>query len=177
MNKTELCNAIKVCLKKSDDHWRTAGQYLIQLYDACDNQKEFLRLTKDKIGIGKSRTYEILAIADGTKTIEEMRAATTARTRKHKSVRSGTDNTEDEDREEAFPPRVMVDTGNGRMRPATPEEEAAIFAVASAIFNPIAHAWERADREQRATFVRLFWNDVVRIHDGADDGQEKVEAA
>ena len=100
MTKEDLINAIKVCLKKSDDHWRTAGQHLQQLYATCKRegggQKEFLRITKDEIGIGKSRAYEILAIADGTKTIEEIRAATTQRSQKKRardeSVRCATDN-------------------------------------------------------------------------------------
>jgi hypothetical protein len=36
----------------------------------------------------------------------------------------------EEIRKEALPTRVMIDTGGGRMRPATPEEDEQIFAVA-----------------------------------------------
>ena len=39
----------------------------------------------------------------------------------------------EDDRAVAFPTRVMVNTGDGGMRPATPEEEATTFAVADAI--------------------------------------------
>lgn len=66
-------------------------------------------------------------------------------------------------RKEAFPTRVMVDAGNGRMRPATPAEDAETFAVANSILNPVIHAWESATREQRLTFARQYFDDVRRI--------------
>ena len=62
-----------------------------KLKERCPDQATFLALVKDKIGIGKSRIYELLTIADGRKTVEEVRTDTDKRKQRHLSVRNGQD--------------------------------------------------------------------------------------
>jgi hypothetical protein len=80
MNESQLARAIKAHIDKGDkakdkaeQHYIAAGQYLKQLKDG-HSQAGFLKIVQEKIGIGKTRTYELLAIADGTKTVESVRA-------------------------------------------------------------------------------------------------------
>jgi len=99
MNESQLARAIKAHIDKGDkakdkaeQHYIAAGQYLKQLKDG-HSQAGFLKIVQEKIGIGKTRTYELLAIADGTKTVEQTRGETNVRKVKHRqSVRSRTDN-------------------------------------------------------------------------------------
>jgi hypothetical protein len=44
---------------------------------------------------------------------------------------------------------------------ALPEEEAAVFGAANVIANPIADAWEKADEEERSSFVRSYKADIL----------------
>jgi hypothetical protein len=67
---------------KADDHYIAAGQYLKELKGDL-SQAEFLEIVREKIGIGKSRTYELLAIGDGTKTVQQVRADGAKRVREH----------------------------------------------------------------------------------------------
>jgi hypothetical protein len=78
-NQAQLVKVIKAHLAKGEQHFIAAGQYLKQLKSGL-SQAEFLEIVREKIGIGKSRTYELLAIADGTKTVEQVRAGTAKRT-------------------------------------------------------------------------------------------------
>jgi hypothetical protein len=70
----DLIRRIKTHLGKGDQHYVSAGQYLKTLQDTCPDQKSFLALVRDNLRLGKTRTFELLAIADGTKTAEEVRA-------------------------------------------------------------------------------------------------------
>src|SRR5262249_51321515 len=94
MNESELIRHIKAHIKagdkakgKAEDHYIAAGQYLKQLKDDCPDQKAFLEKVEKEIGIGKSRTYELLKIGDGRKTVEETRADTAKRVAKHEQSR------------------------------------------------------------------------------------------
>src|SRR5262249_57411357 len=87
MNESELIRHIKAHIKagdkakcKAEDHYIAAGQYLKQLKDDCPDQKTFLEKVEKEIGIGKSRTYELMQIGDGRKTVDEVRADTAKRT-------------------------------------------------------------------------------------------------
>ena len=91
MNEAQLIKAIKAHIAKGEQHYISAGLHLAKLKERCPDQATFLALVKDKIGIGKSRTYELLQIADGRKTVEEVRADTDERKQRHLSVRNGQD--------------------------------------------------------------------------------------
>jgi len=74
---------------KAEQHYIAAGQHLKQLkaeHDGHDGTwAEWEELLKEKIGIGKSRASELMAIADGTKTVEEVRAGTAQRMKQLRS--------------------------------------------------------------------------------------------
>src|SRR5262249_53481599 len=87
MNESQLIRTIKAHIAKGDkakdkaeQHYIAAGQYLKQLKDDCPDQKTFLEKVEREIGIGKSRTYELLQIGDGRKTVTKVRADTAKRT-------------------------------------------------------------------------------------------------
>src|SRR5262245_34411053 len=90
MNEIQLIKIIKAHIAKGEQHYVSAGLHLATLKERCPDQATFLALVKDKIGIGKSRIYELLQIADGRKTVEEIRADTAERQEKHRlSVSNG----------------------------------------------------------------------------------------
>jgi hypothetical protein len=66
--------------EKADQHYIAAGQHLKTLKAQHNGPwKEWEALLKDKVGIGKTRASELMAIADGRTTIEEVRADTAKR--------------------------------------------------------------------------------------------------
>jgi hypothetical protein len=71
--------------EKSEQHYIAAGQHLKTLKaqhdDADGTWAEWEALLKDKIGIGRSRASELMQIADGRKTVEQVRAGTAERMR------------------------------------------------------------------------------------------------
>jgi hypothetical protein len=68
---------------KAKQHYIAAGQHLKTLKASHGGSwAEWEELLKTKIGIGKSRASELMRIADGTKTVEQVRADTAERTAK-----------------------------------------------------------------------------------------------
>jgi ParB-like chromosome segregation protein Spo0J len=65
------------------------------------------------------------------------------------------------ERAPALPTRTFVDNGKGGYRRATKEEAAEIASAASQIMNPIIQAWDKADEEQRTSFVRFLKPDLL----------------
>jgi hypothetical protein len=63
---------------KAEQHYIAAGQHLKALREG-KNQKTFLAMVQERIGVGKTRTYELIAIADKTKTLRQVRADTAKR--------------------------------------------------------------------------------------------------
>jgi len=75
--------------KKAEDHYIAAGQYLKTLKNNhTGSWAEWELLLKDKIGIGKSRASDLMQIADGRKTIEQVRTDTAERTAKTRALQS-----------------------------------------------------------------------------------------
>jgi hypothetical protein len=92
LTEAQLIRAIKAHIERGDkakdkaeQHYISAGQYLAKLKEHSPDQATFLTIVKEKIGLGKSRTYELLQIADRTKTVGEIRVDTAKRVMKHKS--------------------------------------------------------------------------------------------
>ena len=105
MNETQLVARIKAHIERGDkandkaqQHYIAAGQHLQTLKaNHAGNWAEWQELLKTKIGIGKSRASELMQIAGGSKTVDEVRAVTAGRTRKSREsspLRSG-ENAED----------------------------------------------------------------------------------
>jgi hypothetical protein len=75
--------------EKRDQHYIAAGQHLKTLKATHGgNWAEWENLLKTKIGIGKSRASELMLIADGTKTVEEVRAEGAERKAKERAQKS-----------------------------------------------------------------------------------------
>src|ERR1700741_1579538 len=93
MKETQLVKTIKAHIaagdkaaEKSNNHYTAAGQHLKTLKASHGGTwAEWEALLRDKIGIGKSRASELMAIADGRKTVESARAATAYRVRRLRS--------------------------------------------------------------------------------------------
>jgi hypothetical protein len=58
---------------KAEQYRITLGQHLKTIKELSPDQETFLQIVQEQVGLGKSRTYELLQIADGTKTVEEVR--------------------------------------------------------------------------------------------------------
>jgi hypothetical protein len=93
MNEQQLVRVIKAHIERGDksqekaeQHYIAAGQHLKTLKKNHDGSwAEWEKLLKTKIGIGKSRASELMAIADGIKTIKQTRINTAKRTAKAKT--------------------------------------------------------------------------------------------
>lgn len=69
---------------KSEQHYIAAGQYLATLKkEHTGNWNEWKAMLKDRVNLSTSRAGELMAIADGRKTVAETRAATAKRAAKH----------------------------------------------------------------------------------------------
>jgi len=101
--QASLINKIKVHIaagdkatKKAEDHYIAAGLHLKTLKaNHTGTWEEWEALLKCKVGIGRSRASELMLIADGATTAEQVRADTNQRKLNHrKTLRSGTENPE-----------------------------------------------------------------------------------
>jgi hypothetical protein len=88
-----IARTIKVLVEKGDhakekaqQFYISAGQHLKTLREATPSKAEWARLIDEKCGLGVSRAYELIQIADG-KTVEKVRADTKERVRKHRAAR------------------------------------------------------------------------------------------
>ena len=96
MNDSQLIQTIKAHIAKGDkakdkaeQHYIAAGQHLKTLKASHGGSwAEREELLKTKIGIGKSRASELMRIADGRKTVEQVRADTAERTAKTRALQS-----------------------------------------------------------------------------------------
>jgi hypothetical protein len=80
---------------------QTAAAMVVEAKAMCEEYKfAFTKFTKT-IGLGKSRAYELLAIAEGRKTLDEVRAATAARQRKLQEARKASQEAQEGDSEDS----------------------------------------------------------------------------
>ena len=85
-----LCKTIKALVskgdhatKKAEQFYTAAGKHLAELKERCPD--EWLEFAREKIGIGRSRAYELMTIGTGTRTIEQVRESTRQRVESHRS--------------------------------------------------------------------------------------------
>jgi hypothetical protein len=72
--------------EKAEQHYIAAGQYLAELKAAhTGTWAEWEAKVKEKAGIGKSRASELMQIADGRKTVTEVRAEQAEHMREHRA--------------------------------------------------------------------------------------------
>jgi hypothetical protein len=70
------------CDQKADDHRLTAGRLLAQAKELCDDGGFIAFHERFCPNLGRSRTYDLLAIASGKKSVEEIRADNAERNRR-----------------------------------------------------------------------------------------------
>jgi hypothetical protein len=91
----DLAERIKVSLKKADNYYISVGQYLAEAKKLCD--EEGFEAFRDRFcpNVCRSRIFELLGLASGNITLEDLRAKNAERKRKQrarqKRVRDVTD--------------------------------------------------------------------------------------
>ncbi len=135
-DESQLIKLVKSCLERSntartraDDLLVTAGKHLLQLkslHDASGRPwKAWVNLCKDAIGISKSRASELMQIAGGEKTPDQVRAATNERrARREKSLRSNGETKRPEDVSPSITPELEPEPSTPRLTPQ--QDEAAM---------------------------------------------------
>jgi hypothetical protein len=76
------------CDEKAEQHRVAAGQLLAQAKEACDDSGFDAFRERFFPDLGRTRVYELLAIASGKKTPEEVRAASRERMVKHRAKKA-----------------------------------------------------------------------------------------
>jgi hypothetical protein len=79
------------CTEQAKNHRLSAGQFLAQAKDACDEGGFEAFRARFCPKLGKSRAYELLAIASGKKSVEESRAENAERVRKFRDNQKAAD--------------------------------------------------------------------------------------
>jgi hypothetical protein len=89
--KTELAEKIAEAVKAADaaktetvERSKVAGLLLLEAYRRWPKPKEFFDFLKLAGGLQRSRAYELMGVAGGRKTIDEIKAATRKRVQKHR---------------------------------------------------------------------------------------------
>jgi hypothetical protein len=75
---------------KAEQHRISAGQLLAEAQAACDGGGFTAFRERFCPNLGKSRAHELLLIASGRKTVEETKAATRERVKKHRATKAAT---------------------------------------------------------------------------------------
>ncbi len=188
---------IKACIEKGDkaaeranDLYVTAGQHLLSLKQQHDAAKgtwaQWEELLK-KVGIGKSRASELMQIADGRKTVTEVRALTGDRTRKSREsspLRSG----EKATGQGITAGQAVITADERKAQHAADEEEQSKPKRSAPPLNSLS--WSAATPQERIKFIdaiglRSLWQAMTSeqqdqfcdIIDAAVDAQEASRAA
>jgi hypothetical protein len=95
MNQAQLIQAINALVEKGDkardkaqQYYAAAGLHLKTLREESPSKAAWQKLIKSKCGLGSTRAYELIQIADGRKTVSDVRLRTAERMRKHRSCPS-----------------------------------------------------------------------------------------
>jgi hypothetical protein len=144
IDQEQLVKTIKAPIAKGDkaaekanDHYIAAGQHLKTLKAEHDgNWADWEELLKTKIGIGKSRASELMQIADGTKTVEQVRADGAERKAKEraKSLRDVTEKsdgapvaiTTNDDSAEAMKAKFAEEDGGAPAESTTADQKSSV---------------------------------------------------
>jgi hypothetical protein len=99
--------------QKAEQHLTSAGQYLALAHDAC-TESGFDKFREKFIpNVGRSRAYELKAIATGQKSLEEIRAAGRERVARHRAKKAAG---------ESVTPSNVTDSEGDITKTATPAE-------------------------------------------------------
>ena len=165
MNESQLVRAIKAHIDKGDkakekeQHYIAAGLHLKALKaDHCGTWDEWEELLKTKIGIGKSRASELMQIADGRQTAEQISTDSADRKRierKRKSLRDVTEKTDPETSSETMKAQfAAADTDDedfldctGDFKPADPNANIEVHGLKNDRV-PASRHWGRRGSRQ-----------------------------
>jgi len=92
VDETQLAKEIRVYVEKGDkardkaeQYYIAAGLHLKKLRDHAPSKADWEELIKNRCGLGTSRAYELIQIADGRKTVADVRSAKAQSMRKLRS--------------------------------------------------------------------------------------------
>jgi hypothetical protein len=172
---TQCCRTINALVRKLakaedkvDQYQRSIGQHIAAI--KAERPDDWLQVVESECALGRSRAYELLAIANGRKTTAQVAAASTERSKKHRALsplRNGPLHKADP---------VVTDA------PAPPSSEEEIERAAQRerehrgrndlILSPITEAEEEIERAAAAVAHLLIKRepDIARqIHEFGDD--------
>src|SRR5262249_42373504 len=103
-----LVRRIKALIEKADraadkaeQLYKAAGIHIKEIKEQCEDWETIVR---EQCGLGRSRAYELMAIADGKMTLEKVRAETNERKKVHRAKsESVPERTEPEPKPEPLP--------------------------------------------------------------------------
>jgi hypothetical protein len=151
---------------KADQHYIAAGQYLKELKaEHTGTWAEWETLVKEKAGIGKSRASELMQIADGIKTVEEVKGARAERDRKAIERRKSSPPIGGETKEPESVPEQPIEATRGPDNARDPEISAAIRKAPFAAMEA-AEAADNAEQpaaEQRKRLTRKERRELLRV--------------
>jgi hypothetical protein len=83
----KLTSAITSHVMQGDQHHKQAGELLLRLQNEFKRSAEFFEHVQKHVGIGRSRAFELMSIAKGKKTVEQVRASSAKRQARHQDKR------------------------------------------------------------------------------------------
>src|SRR5262249_48555803 len=84
-----LVRRVKALIEKGDKAAEKAEQFYksagIHIKEIKQQSEDWETIVREQCGLGRSRAYELMAIADGRTTLEKVRASTNERQKVHKT--------------------------------------------------------------------------------------------
>jgi hypothetical protein len=155
--------------EKSEQHYIAAGQHLKTLKDwHRGGWKDWEALLKDKIGIGKSRASELMQIADGRKTVEQVRERKAESMRQSRAVSPPRGGENADDPEENGHDVVTYLAPAPVTLVGLPPKLSEADLEAARKYVEVDHlvaAWNRTSPEGKHRFVRERWDEIVRARE------------
>jgi hypothetical protein len=138
---------------------KAVGMLLLEAKKLHPVVKDFLAFLKRVKGLKRSRAYDMMCVADGRKTVEEIREATRKRVEKHRSSKTAPAL----DKPEPEPEVSVTSAPVTETDEVSAEEEAATISRALAEFTYACRTWlpqmTEADRQSARLLVLELTND------------------
>jgi hypothetical protein len=118
------------CEAKAEQHYTAIAQLLVKAEEACDGDGFTAFREKFFPNLGKSRVYELLAIASDKKSVEETKASTRARVQRHRAIKAAASVTVTENAVSARGPQIDADADDPEYSAEKHEAEISAYALA-----------------------------------------------
>lgn len=165
------------CDKRANDHRISAGLLLAQAKEACDEGGFAAFREKFFPNLGRSRAYELLDIATGKKTVEQVRAANAERQRKSRAdrkaaaVRDVTDTLPPPEPRASRPPTTALQITKAEAQKAKAEAVARMFPAAeikaipgearAALIEALGRLDAGSEVERQRAQLGLTWDELI----------------